>query len=173
MRRPAEDDLRTGFRLVFLDGDQVREGLAGMDRGGLEADDRPAGIVDELLQDGFRIVVGIVLQPREGADADQVAVAPDDRDRLAQVLRLVPVHHHAEAGFQLPALLADVQHDRVQAEVQGGLLAAQARPETAVEENEDDGPVDTEMCPAVRVGLDGRRLGEGFLQVPDIADVEE
>ena len=53
------------------------------------------------------------------------------------------------------------------------LLAAQARPETAVEENEDDGPVGTEMRPAVRVGLDGRRLGEGFLQVPDIADVEE
>ena len=144
-----------------------------MDGGRLKADDRPAGVFDELAEDLLAIILLTVRKAGEGTHADDVAEAPDHGDGLAQVLGLVPVHHHSHLRLELPAVAVDVQHDGVHAEVQRRLLAAQARTQGIVEENQDDGLVGAQMLPGEGVFLDLEGFLEGSAEVSYVLNVEE
>ena len=147
MRRPGHHHLRSLHGLILLDRDQVREGLTGMHGRRLQADDRLAGIIDELAQDGLRIVEGPVRQARKGAHADDVAIAPDDGNGFPQVLGLVAVHHDAQFRLQLPAVRPYIENDGVHAQVERSFLAAQARAQAAVEKDQHDGLVSAQGLP--------------------------
>ena len=159
---------RAGLRLVLLDGDDVREGLQRMPDGGLHAEDRLPGILDELVQDHLVVVVVPGFEAGEGADADHVAHRAHHGNRFQDVLALVPVHHHAAAGLELPGALVHVQDDGVHPQVQGGLLGAQARAQAVVEEHEEDGLVTAERLVREGVRLHEGGLGEGGLQVAQL-----
>ena len=144
-----------------------------MHGGGLETYHRTSGIIYELPQYLLAVVLLAVSQARERADADDVAETPDHGDGLTQVLRLVAVHDDAHLGLEFPAVAVDVQHDGVHAEVQGGLLAAQAGAQRIVEEHQDDGLVLAQMVPGKRIPLDLEGLLEGVIEVSYILYVEE
>ena len=153
MGSPAEDHLRAGLLLVLVDGDEVREGLARVHRSRLQGYDRLAAVLHELLEYGLGIIEIPVLQTCERAHAYDVAIAGHHRYGLPQMLGLVPVHNHAQLGLQLPAVLTYVEHYWVHTQVVGGLLAAEPRPERAVEENQHYGLVLAQMLPGERIGL--------------------
>ena len=173
MRSPGQDHLRTRHAFIFIDRYEVGEGLAWMDRGRFEADDRFAGIFDELPENGLVVVEGLVLQAGERAHSDDVTVAADDRDRLTQMLRLVAVHHHAHLGLKFPAVAVDIEHYRVHSQIHGRLLAAQAGAQAAVEENQNDRLVPAQILPCERGRLDLLRLLKRLAEVAYVTYVEK
>ena len=107
----------------------------------------------------------------EGADAYYVAIAAHYGDGFAEVFGFVSVHHDAEFGFQLPAVLADVQDYGVHAKVLRGFLAAETGAEAAVEEDEEGGRVVAQLFLGVAVLFHLFCLLQRLLQVSDIFGV--
>ena len=173
VRGPRHDHLGTLLGLVLFDRDQVGEALQRVARGGLHREDGAARIADELLQHPLLVVFGLVVELGERAHADHVAVGPHDGNGFEQVFGLVAVHHHAAFGFEFPCSLIDVEHHDVHAEVHRGLLRREARAETRIEKEHQQGLVAAQSGELVTVALDFERFGDGGAQVADICRTGE
>ena len=64
------------------------------------------------------------------AHTDHIAIATHHRNRLKQMLSLVPVHYHTSFRFKFPCTLIHVEHNHIHAEIHGGLLCAQSGAQT-------------------------------------------
>ena len=88
---------------------------------------RPAGILHELADNGFGIVVVAVTETSEGAHGNDVAVASHHRDGLQEMLALVTIHDDTTLGLELPCTGIDVEDNDIHTEVHGSLLGGETR----------------------------------------------
>ena len=130
MRSPCEDDLWLLSFLVLLDGEKVCKSLERMSCCCLHAEYRLAGVLDELIDNHFVVILLAVLESGESAYSDHVAVASHYRDRFQEVLRFVTVHDDSVLGLKFPSSLVHVKYDDVHAKVQCCLLCAEASAQT-------------------------------------------
>ena len=113
MRSPSHDYLRTSCFLIFLYRDQVGETLQRMACRRFHAKYRPAGMLDELTQYLFVIIIFFILKACERTDPDHIAVTAHYRNSFQQMLRFITIHDNTSLCFQLPCTLVNVQNDRV------------------------------------------------------------
>ena len=139
----------------------------------LHGEDRTTAVFDELVQNGFSIVVFAVGKTSETSDTDQVAVASHHRDSLQQVLTFVTIHDDTAFCFQFPGASIDVKHDDVHAEVHGSLLGREAGAQGVIKEDHHQGFVLTQMLILKTVVLDLLGFGKCLVQVADILYVDE
>ena len=129
---------------------------------------RAAGILNELIQDHLIIIVFAGFKTGEGTDADDIAVATHHRDGFQQMLALVPIHHHAVAGFQFPGALVHIQHNHVHSQVLGRFLGAEAGAEAVIEKHQQGGLVPAQLLVGKAVRLHGGRSGQGVLEAAQL-----
>ena len=165
MRCPCQHDLRLLYLLVFLDGDQVGKCLEWMSCSSLHAEYRLAGILDELIDNHFVIIVLLALELRKRANSDHIAVASHYRNCLEQMLRLVAVHDDPALCLKFPCSLVDVKNYHVHSEVQGRLLSAQTGAQTGVEEYHQKRLVPSELLIREWILLYIFRCCEGVFQI--------
>ena len=144
-----------------------------MHRRGFQADYGAAAVLHELLEHRLGVVGLAVFQTGKGAHAYKVTVAAHHRNGLAQMLGLVAVHHHAQLRLELPAVLAYIQHDGAEAQVERRFLAAQASAETAVEEHQHYGLPLAQALIGQAVPLEFAGLGKGFPEVSYVGSIKK
>ena len=168
MRRPGHHYFRTGFSLELLDGYEVGEALERMACGGLHAEHGASGVFYELLDHPLLIVLFFVLKSGERANANDVAVASHDRDRLQKMFGFISIHDDTAFGLQFPCSLVHIEHDDVHAKIHGSFLCREARAQGGVEEDHEQGLVAAQLSERVAVFLYHGGLRESFVERTEV-----
>ena len=117
----------------------------------LHAHHRHSGIVDELLQDFFLVIILLVFVFGKRAHPDDVAIFADHGNCLADMLRLIAIHDNPQFGFQLPATFVNIEDNDIHPQVKPGLLGTQAGTQARVEEDQQQGFVLAQRLIFIRI----------------------
>ena len=95
--------------------------------GGFHAYHRLSGVLNELVEDLFVVIIFLTLETGERPNPDNVCIASHYGDGLEKMFRFISVHYHAAFGLEIPCSLLDIQHNNVHTQVLGGFLCTQPR----------------------------------------------
>ena len=96
---------------------------------------RASGMLYELIDDHFIIVILTVFEAGKRTYTDDVTITSHHRDGFQQMFRFVTVHDDAAFGFQFPGPLIDVQYNYVHTQVESSFLGAETGAEAGVKED--------------------------------------
>ncbi len=153
VRGPGEHHFHALLRLGLGHRDEVGEGLQGVQGSAFQADDGHGGVLQNLIEDDFAVVLGFVREGGKRAHAQHVAILAHHRDGILDVFLGAAVHHRAVGHFQGPGVGSGVQHPGLRTQVVGRLDGAEPGAQAGVEEDEADSFVAPDVLVTVRVGL--------------------
>ena len=91
---------------------------------------RTAGVLYELIQYHFVVIVFAVFKTGKGTHSDNIAVTTHYGNGFQQMFRFVTVHDDTALCFQFPGSLIDVQYNDIHAQIEGGFLSAETGAQT-------------------------------------------
>ena len=168
MRRPSQYHLGTVFLFIFFNSNQVGESLQRMTGSGFHGEYRLAGILDELIQNLFGIIILAVLKMSERTHTDDITIRSHHRNSLQQMFTLIAIHNDTALCFQLPCTLIHIEYNHIHPQVTSCLLGTQTGTQTVVEENQQTSLMLSQGFIFVAVFLDFESFGKGTLQVAQI-----
>ena len=101
----------------------------------LHTENRPTGILNELIQDLLVVVVFLALKTGERTHTNDVTIATHYRDSLQKVLWLITIHNDTPLCLQLPSALVHIKHNGIHTQVHRRLLRRESSTQTGVKED--------------------------------------
>ena len=139
----------------------------------LHSEDRTSAVLDELLQNGLRIVILTVCQSSERTYTNQVTIATHHRNGFQQVFRFVSIHNDTAFCLEFPGTGIHVEHDDIHSHVHRCLLGRESCTQGVVEENHHERLVLAQMLVLITFVLNLLCFGEGLAKIAYILYVDK